>query len=228
MSLSPAYASHHWNHHLYPLNRNIKSSLHRISSMSQPDAHPFRFLDLPKELRLMVYERLPTTIVHRSFQGTKYSQTLTLVRPCISGLAILATCRERNDEASAIIQRRLTALKKQPLRIPSTIAGIDALCLLDLFLYLAGPGPQPRGRLLDKHPETHPDQLVACIDRVADALSEVQIEIALRDESIEIARSSLKHEYKERIVNVMSFTSYNLLGCVYVVSSGWTVDGIGG
>lgn len=83
---------------------------------------PFRFLDLPHEIRLMVYEELghitcnhhvipiPDRKNHitRALPDKKYY--ITLENVSISGVGILATCRLVNEEASLILGPKIDLL----------------------------------------------------------------------------------------------------------------------
>jgi hypothetical protein len=78
------------------------------AAMEHPLA-PFRFLDLPKELRLLIYERLPRCIrwhemcIRSRFDGKVPHQKLTVILRTVP-VAMLSTCRQINREASAIVQ----------------------------------------------------------------------------------------------------------------------------
>lgn len=78
--------------------------------MTQHHDSPFRFLDLPKELRIMVYEYLPRIVRHHELciysRDCKEQprQKLTLVINSVP-LAILAVCRQIKSEAETIAQR---------------------------------------------------------------------------------------------------------------------------
>lgn len=69
---------------------------------------PFRFLELPKELRLMVYERVPRTIHHRTIQlcrpdeNDKPHTVLTLIIRSIP-MSLLAVSRQVYLEANPIL-----------------------------------------------------------------------------------------------------------------------------
>jgi hypothetical protein len=79
----------------------------------------------------MVYEQLPIkTAHHTAFDDSRYTTNetshgddkgLTLVYPTIAGIKILCTCREINNEASAVLKPRLAKLKSKP---SSSLSGI--------------------------------------------------------------------------------------------------------
>jgi hypothetical protein len=84
--------------------------------------NPFRFLSLPKELRLMVYEFIAAKKTHHRIRLGKPDEhhDLKYVRTTLSGIEILATCHQIYEEAIDILRCRLAAIKKSPLRIIST------------------------------------------------------------------------------------------------------------
>lgn len=107
----------------------------------------FRFMDLPRELRLMVYEWLPIKTTHQKVRtptihkttvsesilfsesdaagnnltdqsGGKVPQaSLVIVQKRLSGVAILCTAREVAREAQPILRHKLDLLRNAPLRI---------------------------------------------------------------------------------------------------------------
>ncbi|KAH3967944.1 hypothetical protein HBH98_165170 [Parastagonospora nodorum] len=92
----------------------------------------FRFMDLPKELRLIMYEHLPIVMTHYkldaewdgSFEngdnyvspgGVKVPKDSTIVlHQSILGVALLRTSRKLVSEASVILQPKLEALRASP------------------------------------------------------------------------------------------------------------------
>ncbi|KAF2247114.1 hypothetical protein BU26DRAFT_520381 [Trematosphaeria pertusa] len=84
------------------------------------EARPFRFLDLPTEVRLIVYEYLPIKTRHRQLgpKGEDFS-FLKLITKSIPGISILATCGQIHAEALPILEPRISTLRKEPVRILS-------------------------------------------------------------------------------------------------------------
>ncbi|KAF2870091.1 hypothetical protein BDV95DRAFT_608113 [Massariosphaeria phaeospora] len=90
----------------------------------------FPFLDLRKEIRLMVYERIPVTTTLQKGPGValtdeEYVQTvlkkepppqITIVRHSVS-LAILRTCRQVREEASDILKLKVDDIRSYPTKI---------------------------------------------------------------------------------------------------------------
>ena len=66
---------------------------------------PFQFLDLPKDIRLIVYERLPRQIKHHHVIDPSQSEDrFVLITRCLP-VAILSTCKFINSEATNIVRK---------------------------------------------------------------------------------------------------------------------------
>jgi hypothetical protein len=84
---------------------------------------PFLLLSLPKELRLMVYERIPIEVRAHDFQGqckdeagnTK-THTYGIIEKRID-LHILASCRQVREEAHAIVRKKVCDILSTPPRM---------------------------------------------------------------------------------------------------------------
>jgi hypothetical protein len=81
---------------------------------------------LPKDLRLMVYERIPRKIVHRPMFPQDLSWRIALIQPCVE-TAILATNKDVYAEAKPILDRLITnfILKKAPKFLISEMLRTD-------------------------------------------------------------------------------------------------------
>jgi hypothetical protein len=73
---------------------------------------PFRFLDLPSELRLMVYERISINVTHMVLQDLTYGPfaSINLLSRTLP-VALLATCRLVHTEASPVLQPKIALLR---------------------------------------------------------------------------------------------------------------------
>jgi hypothetical protein len=95
-----------------------KNGLPKSIPNSMREDESFRFLDLPKELRLMVYERIPVRISERHYNHKVLNEPhpVSFIVPCTS-VGILATCRQIQAEASAIMSKKMTTILNTPLRV---------------------------------------------------------------------------------------------------------------
>jgi hypothetical protein len=86
--------------------------------MSTPS---FRFLDLPAELRCMVYEAIEVTTrkdvldVSRNYSTLKEDSAITMLRGALAR-SILATSHLVNKEASPIMARKIQIMANEPIR----------------------------------------------------------------------------------------------------------------
>ena len=75
---------------------------------TQDITKPFRFMDLPTELRLMVYKRLPRQIKHTEFRyvGSLFDSTVDSTVILVTRhlpVAVLMASRQVHDEAYVIV-----------------------------------------------------------------------------------------------------------------------------
>lgn len=151
------------------------------------NAHTFRFLDLPKEIRLMVYERIPCKVKHHAYEGLVDSSnwfTMQLVYTNLPGILVLATCQQICSEAEPILRPHLIAIRKQPVRlIMSTDCGTRALVFLSR-LTLSRPsrtGSEDIRSLINIKPSGN---FPPATDSACDPMPR-RVEIALRDTPID-------------------------------------------
>ena len=98
----------------------------------------FRFLNLPVELRLMIYDCLPLKTRHHIIiiggDGSP-DPVLVIVSRRIPGISILTTCHKIYNEAM-VLRQRVTALSIRPLRL--IIDAEDLVCPpVEEFLHCA-------------------------------------------------------------------------------------------
>jgi hypothetical protein len=90
-----------------------------FDDMSRPTS-PFRFLDLPKEIRLMVYERIDISMTPFQCINTgdsSVAQPSLILKTYTLPVQILATCRTIHSEACLILAPKLADLRSRTPRI---------------------------------------------------------------------------------------------------------------
>ncbi|KAH8731564.1 hypothetical protein GQ44DRAFT_698946 [Phaeosphaeriaceae sp. PMI808] len=115
---------------------------------------PFRFMDLPRELRLMVYEFLPVKTTHHtlearglhirifntpmlrfsepghlhtnSFEIPVLDKRIKVVHQTIEGLSILRTSKEVYADAIDILHKRLVLMSNWPIQIITNSIGLKS------------------------------------------------------------------------------------------------------
>lgn len=98
-------------------------------------AQPFRFLDLPKELRLMIYKFLSINATHQSCFPPDIGR-LHFVHHALCGVRILETSRQINEEAKAILGPRLEKIKSQPVQLVANPLDLYTIFPRDVILCL--------------------------------------------------------------------------------------------
>ncbi|ORY19135.1 hypothetical protein BCR34DRAFT_206652 [Clohesyomyces aquaticus] len=108
-------------------------------STNRGSTGPFRLMDLPKELRLIVYENIPITTKHETLACRYHRRmpsefaTYTLVVRSIE-TSILATCHHIHNEAVSVIQIKLRRILMHPAMMI-----VDRTSLDTLSAHLNGP-----------------------------------------------------------------------------------------
>ncbi|KAH6866524.1 hypothetical protein BKA58DRAFT_470817 [Alternaria rosae] len=149
--------------------------------MSEPS---FRFLDLPPELRYMVYEELDMKTKHYTLDSADtpdQSSTITLVSKKLP-VQILATSMLINTEAMKVFRPRMRQLKAQPMRFlikaKHTNPLLDFGCRLSRCLrYRYQPENTP---VLSKAAEAFVDRCVKS-RRLSSSRPHVEIMVADKD-----------------------------------------------
>lgn len=178
---------------------------------------PFRFLDLPAELRCKVYESIDFSSTWHTLEryytrmdnyawpvppkGAVYDSRIVFIRPYVH-IDILSTCKLVHQEARQILQTRAEQCRKAPLRYLGDFSGASALTA-------------PRGVLrscigLSKFPVGHLQKttryfLFLCrpyiqgLRRVSDGLSTVEVTITHKP-GVTYAREVFEWRYGWRMV----------------------------
>lgn len=101
---------------------------------------PFRFLDLPKDIRLMIYERLEIVPRYRRIDLNDQGATSTELQICVGVFAersLQLSCREVYAESTAILSKHA---RSEPLRIITCCESFEPTVFLPLMYCAASSG----------------------------------------------------------------------------------------
>jgi hypothetical protein len=102
----------------------IRVYLQKTPCEDIPECKPFRLLDLPKEIRLMIYERPEIKWTRYTMPISIYGYRGALINASLTGIRILATCQFISTEAGSILRPRLSEMLETP---PTMIVRADNL-----------------------------------------------------------------------------------------------------
>jgi hypothetical protein len=88
------------------------------------ELEPCRFLDLPTDIRLMVYECITVKTTHIPLGDVADPK---LVQYTLPGISILATCQQIRTEAQPLLNRKLATIKDIPMRIETNPHDVRSL-----------------------------------------------------------------------------------------------------
>jgi hypothetical protein len=120
--------------------------------ISPPSQTPFRFLDLPRDIRFMVYDCIPIVTRHHlvtavsSYPYPPAYYALKIVSYRIPGISLLSVCRFINTDA-ILLQRRIAAVNNSPLRLIADWHSVDGAAIRATLL-CASEQPCTTGRHL--------------------------------------------------------------------------------
>ena len=118
----------------YRYSSNIVLITHlRQRHVTMSTAQPFQFLNLPWELRLMIYDSLLTITRHHTIQD-RLNKEATVVSKRIDGALVILACRIIYVEATSL-RRKMQMSRMEPLRMSVEVGSLNAVTIEAILLY---------------------------------------------------------------------------------------------